>query len=117
MIQPQELEVWYVIPSIRKGFAQHMLKKGLSQKEIAKKLRITEAAISYYLKNKRAKELKFDKHINKEIGKSADRIIKNSDLLMKEIQRICKIVKITKVLCKLHRKHDKHLAKECSICK
>ena len=35
---PQEIDVWYIIPAIRREFAKGLLKKGLKQREIAKKL-------------------------------------------------------------------------------
>ena len=65
----QEIEIWYIIPSIRREFAVIMSKKGLSQKDISKKLGITEPAISQYIKQKRAVGLKFDAKTKKEIKK------------------------------------------------
>ena len=35
---PQEIEVWHVIPAIRKGLVQELVKLGLSQKAAAEKL-------------------------------------------------------------------------------
>lgn len=112
---PQEIEVWYVLPAIRCELAKAMLKKGLKQKQIAKLLGITEAAVSQYLKEKRAKEEFFDKKIKQEIKRSADKIIKDNSLVMSEIQRMCNLVKESGILCKLHHKHC-NIPKECKVC-
>jgi len=41
---------------IKAKLARELLKRGLSQKEIAKELDVTEAAVSQYLSGKRAKK-------------------------------------------------------------
>ena len=51
---PQEIELWYVIPAIRKQLVIELKRKGLKQKAIAPILGITEAAISQYNRDKRA---------------------------------------------------------------
>ena len=54
---PQEIEVWYIIPALRREFASILKEKGFPQKQIAEKLKLTESAVSQYLKLKRAKDL------------------------------------------------------------
>ena len=49
-LMPQEIEVWYIIPAVRRELAKSMVKIGLKQKQIAVTLGITEAAVSQYLK-------------------------------------------------------------------
>ena len=51
----QELEVWYILPAIRKAFAIEMIRQGIPQKRIAVLLGVTSAAISQYKNDKRAK--------------------------------------------------------------
>ena len=51
---PQEIEVWYVLPAIRKELVVTLKEKNLTQKKIAEFLNITEAAVSQYIKQKRA---------------------------------------------------------------
>ena len=58
LIQPQEVEVWYIIPLIRKELALAMKKRKMPQNEIASLLGVTDSAISQYSNNKRAAGLK-----------------------------------------------------------
>ncbi|MBU0898294.1 MAG: cysteine desulfurase NifS [Nanoarchaeota archaeon] len=111
---PQEIEVWYVLPAIRKEFAMKMVKKGMKQREIANKLGITEAAISQYIKNKRASKIKLDEKIIKEIDRAVERVLKGSSVLQ-EIQNVCSFVKREGYLCKIHRKYGTP-PKKCDIC-
>lgn len=89
---PCEIIVWEVLPCIRKGLAEHLLKYGLSQKEIAERIGVSNAAISQYLSNKRGKITSFDDFLKKEIEKSAEKIFKGADAI-DEICRICSIIK------------------------
>ncbi len=67
---PQEIEVWYVLPLIRKRLAIELISNGLSQKEVASLMHLTEAAISQYKKEKRGNEDFFDSNFNKELNSS-----------------------------------------------
>lgn len=103
VMMPQELEVWYIIPAIRREFAKIMLTKGLSQKRIAETLGITEAAVSHYMKSKRASGIEFKSDVSREIENSVDKII-NGGCLVKETQKICELCKADLTLCELHHK-------------
>ena len=103
MILPQELDVWYVLPAIRKEFALEMIKHGLNQKEVAKLLSLTEAAVSHYKNDNRAKEDLIDEKTKKEIKNSVETIIKNNNLLFHEIMRIDNMLKINGIFCKIHK--------------
>lgn len=111
---PQEVEVWYVIPAIRKELTKKLINLGLNQKEIAKKLSITEPAVSQYLSGKRGKEIKFNTSIIKEITISARKIINNFNT-NKEIVRLTNVIRKT-CLCKIHKDLDRN-RKGCEICK
>ena len=112
---PQEIEVWYVLPAIRRELAIKMQKKGLKQKQIAKKLRITESAVSQYLSSKRAKKISFNKKIDNEIKKSARLLINNRSCLIKEIQKCCRLIRKEGILCKIHiQKSD--VSGKCRSC-
>ena len=57
---PQEIEVWYVLPALRREYAKVLIKEHkLSQKGVAEILQVTESAISQYLTGKRASKVKF----------------------------------------------------------
>ena len=80
---PQEVEVWYLIPSLRKEFTRIFIKEHkMNQKEAAKVLGVTESAVSQYLKSKRANEIKFSKEEIKEIKKSVERTVKDKKQLI-----------------------------------
>lgn len=112
MEMPQELEVWYVIPALRREFARFMLKKGLKQREVAKKLGIAESAVSHYVKSKRATLVKFDQKIRKEIEKAVDKIMENKSSVMQEMQSMIMKIRKSGCLCKLHKGH----IKGCEVC-
>ncbi len=92
---PCEYMMWNGLPVIRKEIAESMINNhGLNQKETAKKLGVTPAAICQYLSKKRGKIKIVDEYILKEIDKSAERIIKNegANVVVPETCRICKIL-------------------------
>jgi predicted transcriptional regulator len=112
---PQEIDLWYILPTIRKEFAIEMMKKDISQKEIAKKLDLTEAAISYYKKEKRASEVIFNNKIKNEIRKSVEKLITNKSNVSNEIIRIDSLLKKEDIFCKIHKSKCSFIAgcKEC----
>ena len=110
---PQEIEVWYIIPAIRREIAKALLKKGMKQKYIAKMLGVTDAAISQYFSSKRGSEVKFNQRINKEIATSVEAMVKGGNALA-EIQRICKLCKKDKICCYVHKHHG--APDGCSVC-
>ncbi len=95
-MMPQEVEVWYVLPAIRRELAKVMKTKvvqrtneegemkehKITQKEIAKMLGVTEPAITQYLLKKKDKRSRGDQitmpdQILREIDKSSDTMIKD----------------------------------------
>ncbi|HLD97755.1 MAG TPA: helix-turn-helix domain-containing protein [Candidatus Nanoarchaeia archaeon] len=117
-LMPQEVEVWYLLPSLRKELAKVFIEDhNLSQREVAKILGITESAISQYLKDKRANSLKFTKQDILQIKKTADQIIndrKNSRIYFYELS---KKLRGSQSMCDLHKKHDKNLPSNCDMCR
>jgi len=116
---PQEIEVRYILPAIRRELARIFIEDHkFSQKETAKILGLTEAAISQYQHSKRAKEVVFSDAIVKEIQKSAAKIIaeKNSrQRLIAEMYRISNLTTVRQILCDLHRSQSKEL-ENCNVC-
>ena len=103
LIFQQEIDVWYVLPAIRKEFAMEMINLGLSQKKIAKILGVTEAAISQYKNEKRAKDLVFDEKAKAEIKKAAQKIVEQPELVFQEMMRIDDFLKQNRIFCQIHR--------------
>lgn len=114
-LMPQEIEVWYILPAIRRELVKEMIKLGLKQKDIAAKLGITEAAVSQYLKQKRAKEVVFTEETMAEIKKSAKIIIEDPEKLICEMQKILAFVKKNRTLCKTHYQHGR-MPQKCEAC-
>jgi len=116
MESPQEIEVWYILPSLRKALAEEMLKMGLKQKDIASKLHVTNSAVSQYIKSKRATNVKFTPDIRKLISSSAYRIVNAKANVLVEIQKLCTKIRSNGFLCKIHKKHSKCNLKNCKVC-
>jgi len=112
---PQEIEVWYIIPALRREFASILKEKGFPQKQIAEKLKLTESAVSQYLKLKRAKDLDFDSNIQKEIKLAVDRFIQHNNFIQ-EFNYLINLIEKTQFICKIHRKHDEDLPETCQLC-
>lgn len=116
MQQPQEIEVWYVLPAIRKQLALTLITNfGLKQKKVASLLGIRESTVSQYIKEKRAREITFSEKVNNEIKKSASVIFKDSSKLVSEVQKICKVIKSERILCQIHKMHSKTPV-NCEVC-
>ncbi len=144
-MMPQEVEVWYVLPAIRRELARVMKTKvvqrigedgkkrehKITQKEIAQMLGVTEPAITQYLlKNKgvrsRGDQVEIPKKFMLEFDTSADAMIEafekhlgNDDLyevMTREINRIIKIMRDDGAMCDIHRQFSAHVKDKCSAC-
>lgn len=115
MHQPQEIEVWYVIPSIRKEIAIELKNLGETQTKISDILGLTKSAVSQYINNKRAKKNEFTDDIINKIKDSSKKISKDPKIITNEIQEIIKEIRKTGLLCKYHRKYSK-INEKCNIC-
>lgn len=113
---PQEIEVWYLIPGIRRELAKAFLEKGLSQKKISEILGITESAVSQYLKEKRGSEMKFEDSELKLIQESAEKIADSNAEANREIYNLCVKFRGSPSLCDFHRKHDSSVEDNCNLC-
>ena len=117
VIQPQEIEAWYVLPLIRKELAMAMKKEGLDQKSIAKFLGVTAAAVSQYINNKRGNDYTIDESLKEDFVKSAKIIAKDSSLIFAEVQRLLKLLWNEGIVCEIHRSKSWHPQEgKCGIC-
>ena len=111
---PQEIEAFHIIPAIRREIATKLREKGHTQRVIAKKLGLTEAAVSYYLKGKRGTEVKFDEDSIKQIAKASERLDKGSKFI-KEVILLCNFLRKSKKFCKLSHQLG-YAPKNCCAC-
>lgn len=103
LIFPQEIEVWYVLPAIRKQLALELIKQGLTQSQVSKLLDCSRASVNQYTKQQRGQEI-LNQKIKSEIRKSSSLILKNKSAVFQEIMRISQVTKNTGLLCQLHKK-------------
>ncbi|MDP3734425.1 MAG: helix-turn-helix domain-containing protein [Nanoarchaeota archaeon] len=112
--QPQEIEVWYVLPAVRRELVLALQEQGLNQKAIAQLLNITEPAVSQYCNDKRGKEITFTPIVKSYIKQSAQKIT-NPQSAYHQIQQITYFMKETKALCKIHMAIESGL-QGCDLC-
>lgn len=103
LLQPQEIEVFYIIPGLKKHLAVEMKENGLKQKEIAKMFSTKDSTISQYLNDKRGNKIGFSEEILSEVKKSAP-LIKDKLSYLKEMQHLLRKVKETRAICSIHKK-------------
>jgi len=116
-LMPQEIEVWYLLPAIRKELAKILIADyKLPQKEIAKILGITEPAVSQYLKSKRGHEMVFSDAELKKIKDAASMIVKDPQNVLKYLYDLSVVLRGSKGLCDVHKKHEKNIPPNCKVC-
>ena len=144
-MMPQEVEVWYVLPAIRRELARIMKTKTvqrvgadgkkkehrITQKEIAQMLGVTEPAITQYLlkdrgRRSRGDQVEIPKKFMSQFDKSADIMIESFEkdlvgdnpfeVMTREINRIIKIMRDDGAMCDFHRQFSAHVKGKCSAC-
>ncbi|MEK6903095.1 MAG: hypothetical protein AABW64_00430 [Nanoarchaeota archaeon] len=101
-LYPQEIEVFYIIPAVKRELATAFKEQGKKQKDIAKLLHTEEATISQYMHNKRGSHIKFPAVFKAEVKKSMAKIHDEISLL-KETQYLLKYVRTSGILCQAHK--------------
>jgi hypothetical protein len=103
MKAPCEIIVWYLLPAIRREFARALVDvHGLSQREAARRLDLTESAISQYLRSKRGNEIRFSQNIVTKIEESAREIAESGESSLNSICAICTMIKNERSLEELY---------------
>lgn len=116
-LMPQEVEVWYLIPALRREIAKILVNENkISQKEASNILGLTESAISQYLKEKRAKEIIFSEKDIKKIRIYTKKMIKDKSKSIHYLYLLSKQLKKKEIICEVHKKYDKKLSNNCKIC-
>lgn len=115
METPQEIEVWYVIPALRRELSKTLVSTGLTQRRAAEILGIKESAVSQYLSNKRGGDLTFTKTETEEIKHSAETLIQDPNKIMHELHRLTKLMRNCGLTCRLHKKKNPELY-DCDAC-
>ena len=114
MLTPQEIQVWYILPALRKEIATKLKKQEFKQKEIARIMDITPAAVSQYLHKKRAN---MNIRIKEEIIDTAIKnILKNDEDYQEALQEALEEVSEAHTICEVHKKIEK-VTNCCGLCK
>jgi len=113
-LQPQEVEVFYILPAIRRELSIALKELGKSQKEIAKLLGVTEAAVSQYISQKRGQDVHFPKELALQIRQSATRITDHASMI-RETQSVLAKAKHDRFICKMHEQVT-NIPKGCDVC-
>ncbi len=114
LLQPQEIEVFYILPAIRREMALAMKAAGVKQKDIAKLLCVEESTISQYLNNKRAASFRLSGKVVKAAAKSVPRI-RDRVSMIAEIQSLLALAKRDGVLCEVHNSVS-DVPMGCDVC-
>ncbi|TAL51973.1 MAG: hypothetical protein EPN86_05565 [Nanoarchaeota archaeon] len=112
---PQEVEVWYLLPAIRKQLMVSMINQGLKQNEVAKHLNLTDAAVSQYIHNKRAAGITLPEKITGQIDESAMKIIKKESSMQQEVQHIMQSLWGTRFICQVCKGRTGQ-SDDCEVC-
>jgi len=98
---PQEFDVWYLFPAIRKKLALKLLEKGLLQKEVASIMNISAATITHYKKDQRVKNDLLGYEFDELIDQAVIKIVEDNSLVPSEILLINQHFKKQDSYCKL----------------
>ncbi|HDH81870.1 MAG: helix-turn-helix domain-containing protein [Thermoplasmata archaeon] len=100
---PCEIVTWYLLPAIRREMSSIMVNEyEMQQKDAAKLLGVTNAAISQYISGKRG-NVDFDGIGKEEFKKSVENIVGGIPA-EKEICRLCKFLMESGIIEKLESK-------------
>ncbi len=109
---PCEVVMQFVLPAMRKEMVLYFVsEKKIRQRQIAKLLGITDAAVSQYVKGKRGNYFKFDEKAKKKIYKMCEALLDHYNKHRKDHKghefmvdacEICKELRSSKALCHLH---------------
>tara|TARA_Y100000310_G_C20522944_1_gene734596 strand:+ start:517 stop:912 length:396 start_codon:yes stop_codon:yes gene_type:complete len=114
-VLPQEIEVWYIIPAIRREFAKCLIDNHkISYQKVGDLLGISKAAISQYIKGKRAAKVKLPAKAQKKICQSCDLLAAGKTDSVNEITNLLNFIKEEGLACEIC---DKKIRTDIEDCK
>ncbi|RJQ21042.1 transcriptional regulator [Candidatus Woesearchaeota archaeon] len=114
ILQPQEIEVFYILPAIRRELAHCLKAKGKSQKDIAALLGVTGAAVSQYISAKRGSEIQFNEKLKAAFADSAGKIA-CGQTMTRETQKLLQLARSERMICQMHASLGK-VPVGCNLC-
>lgn len=90
----QEIEVWYVIPALRSWISRCLIEDfDMSYEQVGNILGVSRAAISQYMKGKRAAKIKLPKELGSKITAACKVLVKDETKSVEEIEKILRHVR------------------------
>ncbi|MBI3034227.1 transcriptional regulator [Candidatus Woesearchaeota archaeon] len=116
-VLPQEIQVWYVLPALRREMARMLIgHHGMPQKKAAAILGVSEGAVSQYLSSKRGANVKFSRPVMQNIKAAANRIAEDNSTAIHELIKLSEMDSVKRMICELHIEQDPAIKRECNIC-
>lgn len=115
---PQEVEVLYILPAIRRDLSRNLKDMGMEQKAIAKLLNVTEPAISQYISSKRAAQVQFSEEMRDEIKHIAHKIKDVNERLpiLEEVEQLVKRSLLERTTCGICQSSVPGVPVGCTAC-
>ncbi len=111
---PQEVEVWYIIPAIRKELSKVLVKTHhMTLEKAGEAIGVSKAAVSQYISKKRGKSIVLPKKVISEIKIAAQNIADKKTDAFHEIMNLLKICKNSGVACFACKKFNKGIIGRC----
>ena len=102
VLQPQEVEVFYIIPTIRSSLTKYLKQNGMNQKQIAKVLGIRESTVSQYVSYKWASKIRFSAIVEEKITECSKNINSKLDVI-RETQKLLRFIRNSGEICSIHK--------------
>ncbi len=111
---PQEVEVWYIIPAVRRELSLELVNHyDKTLEEVGNAIGVSKAAVSQYMSKKRGSSIKLPKKILNEIKISAKSISGKKTTAFHEINRLLRLCKASGVACSTCKKFNKEVLDNC----
>ena len=115
LLHPQEVEVFYILPALRKEFAKAFKALGWKGTKIAEILGVTEAAISQYFSKKRGNDVPLPVSVKERVANAASKVTDQNQFIY-ETQQVLDHMLKSKATCDIHRKVGDNIAHDCNTC-
>jgi len=111
---PQEIEAWYIIPAIRKEIASCLVKDyEISYERVGNLIGVSKAAISQYLKGKRAAKIKLPKEVSTKVMHSCKLLINDKSSSATEINKLLDFIRNKSLKCCICSKLREGVLEDC----
>lgn len=112
---PQEAEVHYILPALRRDMSIELKALGLEQKEIAKLLGVSAPAVSQYMTEKRGADVQFGDEIRAKIKEASARIAMQGSMHY-ETQSLIRSIREERITCGVCQDTVVGVPKGCTAC-